>query len=115
MDEKLEKKRNKKLADRERQRKLKLDDFVRAACKTQEGREYLWWLMEICKVAQQPFTGNALGTSFNCGELNIGIQIRDQLINATPQGYLNILTEKQKEEEDDRTNSDTDTGPDAEA
>lgn len=111
MDEKLEKKRNKKLADRERNRQLKRDDFIRAALTTPEGREYFYWLLEITHAEGQPFSGNALGTSFNCGQLEVGRQIKYHLITTHHEGYFNILREKQKEaEEDARSSSDTDDG-----
>ena len=114
MDEKLEKKRDKKLAERDRQRKFQRDEFVKAACITVEGREYFYWLMEITSVNGQPFSGNALGTSFNCGQLEIGRVIRDHLVRTAPQGYLNILTDKQKEaEEDARSLINTDAGTDS--
>lgn len=102
MDEKAEKKLNKKLADRERQRQLRRDEFVKAACTTPEGREYFYWLMEITRVNSNPFTGNALSTMFGCGELEVGRVVREHLVKITPKGYLHILTEKQEEEVNDR-------------
>lgn len=101
MNEKLEKKRNKKLAERERQRQFKRDEFVKAALTTSEGREYFYWLLEITQSEGQPFNGNALGTSFNCGLLEIGRQIKYHLITTHHEGYFNILRDKQKEAEED--------------
>lgn len=112
--EKLERKRTKQLQTAERQRKLHRDDFLKAALTTAQGREYIWWLMEIAKTHYQPFTGNALTTSFNCGEMNIGKQILAHVLEVAPKGYLDMLAEKQEEAlKDDRTST-TEPGPDDE-
>lgn len=100
MDEKAEKKWNRRVKLREQARKLGVDDFVKAALGTKQGREYLWWLMEVAGIGRNPYTGNALDTSFKCGELNVGQQIQAHLMDASPEGYLNMLREKQKEMED---------------
>lgn len=102
MDEKLEAKTNKKLAARERQRKLYIDDFVKAGLNTPQGRAYVYWLLEMSKVNYQPFTGNALTTSFNCGEMNVGKQILAHIIEVAPDDYLKMLKERQEEELNDR-------------
>jgi hypothetical protein len=113
MDEKLEKKRNKRLAERERNRQLQRDEFVKAALTTPEGREYFYWLLEITRAEGQPFSGNALGTSFNCGQLEVGRQIKYHLVTTNHEGYFNILREKQKEtEEDDRAIANDSNGTD---
>lgn len=100
MDEKAEKRWKKKLDQREKFRKLERDQFVQEVLKLPQGRNYLWWLMEISQVGRNPYTGNALGTSFNCGELNVGQQIQSHIIEAAPDGYLNMLKERQKEQDD---------------
>src|SRR5690606_41749848 len=70
---------------------------------------FLWFLLEITKVGRQPFTANALTTSFCCGELNIGQQIVAQIIEADPAGYVRLLEEKHNGR---RTRTDTPTGRD---
>jgi hypothetical protein len=102
MDEKLEAKTNKKLAARERQRKLYIDDFVKAGLSTPQGRAYMYWLLEVSKTNYQPFTGNALTTSFNCGEMNIGKQVLAHIIEVAPDDYLKMLKERREEEINDR-------------
>jgi hypothetical protein len=92
-----EKKLRRKQVALERQRKLRLDSFVKAALGTQEGREYFYWLLEICKVGVNPFAANALVTSFACGEMNVGQQVQSHLMEISPEGYLSMLKEKEDE------------------
>lgn len=114
MDERQEKKRFKKLSLLERNRKLRLDGFVQEAMKTSQGREFMYWLLEIGKIGRNPFTANALITSFQCGELNVGQQIQAYLQEISPKDYSHMLEEKAKEQEDDRRDLDND-GNDGEA
>ena len=114
--EKLERKRTKQLQSAERQRKIQRDDFVKAALTTAQGRAYIWWIMEIAKTHYQPFTGNALTTSFNCGEMNIGKQILAHVLEVAPKGYLDMLAEKQEEAlKDDRSKPDAEPDSDTDA
>ncbi len=81
----------------ERQKKADIDAVVSALLTHREGRKYLWWLLEIGRIGQQPFTSNALTTSFNCGELNVGQQILSRIIEVNPAGYVQMQKEMQDE------------------
>lgn len=59
-----------------------------------KGREYLWWLLAITKVNANPFAGNALTTSFACGEMNVGQQILAHILEVNPAGYVQMLKER---------------------
>lgn len=67
------------------------DKVIRALLATAEGRDYVWWLLEIGKVGLQPFGGNALLTAFSCGELNVGQRILDHILGTDPDGYIQLL------------------------
>jgi len=108
MDEKQERARTKRLRNRDKQRKLRVDGAVRALLQHVEGREYLYWLMEIGHIGRNPFASNALISAFNCGELNVGQQIQSHVIEVSAEGYLQMLREKQEEQEDDGPTSDDD-------
>lgn len=97
MDDAAEKRVNKKLRKRSLANKLHRDAFVRAALQTKEGREYVYWLLEICRIGANPYTGNALNTAFACGELNVGQQVQAHIIEVSPEGFLSLLAEKEKE------------------
>lgn len=61
---------------------------------TREGRHYLWWLLRVGRIGAQPFSNNALATSFACGELNVGQQILAHIIEVNPAGYAQMIQEK---------------------
>jgi hypothetical protein len=103
MDDRLEQRRFKRMKALENARKGRLDKFVSEVMKLPEGREFMYWLLELAKVGRNPFTANALTTSFNCGELNVGQQIQSHIMDVAPDGYLQMLKERQEEEYHART------------
>ena len=102
MNEALEKKWNKRLKGRAEARQFGMDEFVKAMCITREGRDYLWWVLEISGINANPHTANALNTAFNCGQMNVGQQVLSHLMSVAPDGYFNMLKEREKEKNDDR-------------
>lgn len=70
---------------------------VEALLQHKHGRKFLWWLLEIGAIGRQPFTANALSTSFACGELNVGQQILERIIVTSPDGYVGMLKEQQND------------------
>jgi hypothetical protein len=111
MDDKAAKRLNQRLALLDRQAKLRRDNFVKAALIHKEGREYLYWLLELCKMGRNPYSGNALSTAFACGELNVGQQIQAHIIEVAPADFLKMLAEKEEERLNaERPADDSDTG-----
>lgn len=108
LDEKAQKKQSRRMLDLERQAQLKRDDFVKAALTRPEGREYIYWLIEICQLGHNAFTANALTTSFRCGEQNVGQQIQAHIIQVAPEGYLQMLRGKEEERKNAYGTDDTD-------
>lgn len=76
---------------------LKIGSAVGKALANVEGRKFLWWLLEIGKIGNQPYAGNALNTAFACGELNVGQRILDRIISVSPEGYLIMMKENADE------------------
>lgn len=74
-----------------------IDEFIAAALTTRQGRRFFWWLLQIGKVGLQPFSGNALTTAFQCGELNVGQQIQARIIEVDPEGFITLQKEKQED------------------
>ena len=66
---------------------------VSALFELPEGREFLRWLLQIGQVDRQPATGNALSTHFNCGQLNVGLQIKELVEAAVPGGAAKLMKE----------------------
>lgn len=79
---------------------LELDLGVTELLASAPGRRLLWWLLDIGRIGGQPFAQNSLITAFNCGELNVGQRILDKLLTVSPDGYVNLLKEKQNERND---------------
>lgn len=89
-------------AETRKQDKARLDNAVNAMLEHPDTRYYLNWLLEIGMVGQQPFTANALSTSFNCGQLNIGNQILAHILEVNTAGYVRM---RQEIEDERRTRS----------
>lgn len=116
MDDKAEKRQNQRLTNLARQAQLRRDNFVKAAVTTREGREYIYWLLELGKMGRNPYSGNALSTAFACGELNVGQQIQAHLIEIAPNAFLEMLSEKEEERLNAiRPDTDTDSESDSDS
>lgn len=83
------------------------DKALNELLSTQEGRQFVWWLLTIGKWQTMPYAGSDAATNFACGEMNVGNQIFARLIETNPQAYLRIV-------EDQNARSRTDTNTDAE-
>lgn len=70
---------------------------VQALLEHEHGRKFLWWLLQIGRVGTQPFSNNALTTSFACGELNVGQQVLAKIIEVNPAGYVRMMEESNDE------------------
>lgn len=92
-----------------RLRNQNIDDAVGALLQARNGRDFLWWLLEIGKVGLQPFARDPIFMGFNCGELNVGQQVLDRIVTVNPEGYLRMLKERQ-DDADARANADAGTG-----
>lgn len=88
--------------------KSKIDSFLASALADPFGRKYLWWLLEITRVTTNPHSGNALQTSFNCGEMNIGQQILAHIIEVDPAGYVRMQQERANEHASNTDDADPD-------
>ena len=97
VDERAERRQADKLRAISQKQKTDIDDAVSALVKHAQGRQYIYWLLEICGIGRNPFTPNALNTSFACGQLNVGQQIQAHLIEVAPDAFLAMLKEKEEE------------------
>jgi hypothetical protein len=103
----MDEKTAKNARNKAKQAQLDRDDFVKAACTTKQGREYLSWVMGLGRPNENPYAGNALATAFRCGEANISKQIERHILLAAPKGYFQILEDQQKEALNDYTDFNT--------
>lgn len=91
--------------------KARRDLFIRDMLARPDGREFIWWLLQIGKFGTQPFATDPNLTAFGCGELNIGQQIFAAVIEADPAGFLRM----QQEINDARSSPQSNAGADSTA
>lgn len=78
----------------DKQDKLERDAAISALMQHRHGRRYIYWLLEISRaMGSQPFANHALQTAFNCGEMNIGLQIMAHLQEVDAAGFLTMMRE----------------------
>lgn len=84
---------------REKQeREIELQD-LQDILSTDAGIRFMRRVLEKCGCWQNPMTGNST-TFFNCGKMDIGLFLTDEIIEANESAYLKILTlNKGKENE----------------
>jgi hypothetical protein len=76
---------------------IEIDSFLARALLTRDGRRFLWWLLQIGQVGQQPFSTNDRVTAFNCGELNVGNKVLARITAVAPEGYVQMQQENLNE------------------
>lgn len=79
---------------------------LKSLLSTADGRRFAWLFLADCRVFQQPFNGNALGTAFACGELNVGQRFLAQLTQADPDAFLVMQEENMKNERERQQSAD---------
>lgn len=77
----------------------RIEGLVRAGVSdclnTTQGRALLWRLLQIGRIDENPYRHNALDTAFNCGEVNIGLQIKAMIFEVNPDGFINMMKESE--------------------
>lgn len=104
-----ERARNRRLAEIAKRQKADVDDAIRALVMHSQGRQLIYWLLELGQMGKNPHSLNALATAFACGEMNVSQKILDRLLEVAPTAYVQMLTEKEEERLNaERPVSDTD-------
>jgi hypothetical protein len=88
------------LADAQRQkvdneRKTHLED-VRWLMSSPRGRRLVWWLLAKCGVSRTSFNNSGSVMAFNEGQRNIGLLLQAEVLDASPEAYMTMLTEQRK-------------------
>lgn len=77
-----------------KRKELRKTEFLVAAMNREDGREWFHGLLVQTHCFQNPFNAaNDRLTSFNCGEMNIGLPILADLNNLCPEQYLLMMKE----------------------
>lgn len=90
MSEKAERRRQREALNSEKTRR---DLLIRDLLNRADGREFIWWLLQVGKYGVQPFAADSHITAFSCGELNVGQQVFAAVIEADPAGFLRMQQE----------------------
>lgn len=88
--------RNEIVRDQETLRREALKQIM----STPQGRDWMFWLLSICKIGHTVFDTNALKMAFAAGEQNIGIQLHGLI--TTPEllgSYNQMLREREPKDE----------------
>lgn len=68
--------------------------FVEASMNIEQGRAWFYDFLRRCHVFQTPYIGgDPHGTSFKCGELNIGLMVLDDIQTIAPSSYVKMIEE----------------------
>lgn len=68
--------------------RLEIENVYQDLLSAARGRKFLFYLLGVARVGQQPFAPNALQMSFNCGELNVGQKLLSDILSAQPEGWI---------------------------
>ncbi len=68
---------------------------VREVCKTSHGKDVIWHILAMCRIADDCFT-NDNATFYNEGQRSIGLQVMQLLDDADLSIYPRLLLEKRK-------------------
>lgn len=103
-------------AQRKQRKAEKLDSIsrglaVRGLLSSPEGRAYLWWLLQIGRYGVQPFAADSERTAFNCGELNVGLQILAHILETDPAGFVRLQEEHKDARSDPTSDADASAEP----
>ena len=100
-DEKKQKK-----SDRRRERE---NSDLRFVLKSPEGRRFVWRYMEKGKAFQDPFCfENTNSTHYNLGRQSISRDLLNDVLEAKPEVYEQMVNERKAEDEDDKRQEELD-------
>ncbi len=87
---------NKKTKDIKSRRKAELNDLF-TIMNTDQGRRFIYRLLDLAGVYRISYTGNSQSTAFNEGKRNIGLFIQSEITESDEGLYFKMITEHKKE------------------
>jgi hypothetical protein len=72
------------------------ESVVYTIMSTQHGRVWMYSMLEACHCFNTSFTGEALSGAFKEGERNIGLRLIDSIMKASPDEFILMLKEHNK-------------------
>jgi len=87
--------------DDKQQEKLKKDQWlndIRQVLSTAQGRRFYWGLMSRCKAFSDEYIADTNLCYFKKGQRSIGISMLNELLEAEPKMYLQMIQEQEAKE-----------------
>lgn len=102
-----EPKKVKQAKDEERLRREELLRGLSKALMDAEGRKLFWSYLSFCGVYRTSFTNDYGTTAYNEGRRSVGLKILDDIVSASPEFFMLMMKENQKDqgEEDERSST----------
>ncbi len=99
IDQKVEKRKKESPEDKAKRKRDREINDVRVVASTPEGRRFLWRLLSEGKIFQDGYVhGDAgFGTTYNCGRRSIGVWALSELMEASPNTFLQMQNENASE------------------
>lgn len=82
-----------KIALEAKRRRVEYLDVIRAVMGLKQGRRFIGELLSWCHVRGSSFNPDPIKMAFAEGERNIGLRLEADLIEASPEHYLEFLRE----------------------
>lgn len=77
----------------ENARKTFVED-VKWLMSSPRGRRLVWWLLSKSGVNRTSFNNSGSVMAFNEGQRNIGLMLQAEVLDASPDAYMTMLTEQ---------------------
>jgi hypothetical protein len=71
----------------------KRDRVILGVMSTEDGRRWVREFLEHCMVGHNPYNPEPVKMAFNCGGLNAGQVFMSQIMNASPELYMQMMAE----------------------
>lgn len=99
-----------------RQAERAREDVVRNLMSTMQGREFVWNILEDCRIFSSTFNGDALQSAFNEGRRSAGLALLAAIMQSCPDQYIAAQREANVRSTTDERRSSTqpngrDSGP----
>lgn len=70
---------------------------VRTVLATEEGRRFVWRVLEECKVFRTVKASDDSTTNYNAGKQDVGHFVMDEMLEARPNAFIEMMSEAQQE------------------
>lgn len=97
MDDLIDDKKDKKLAQIRELRRIKELNDLKKVLSLPEGRRFYWRVMARAGAFRVPYTGDNNATNFNCGRQEVGFFMLDELLEAVPTAFTQMQREAKSE------------------